>query len=48
MKNGKMRKNQKPEAAKARSGSRGSPAELGNQKPETGSGMGKNGENGEK
>ena len=37
MKNGekwrKLRKNQKSEAAKARSGSRGPPAETGNRKP---------------
>ena len=32
----KMRKNRKSEAAKARSGSRGPPAETGNRKPETG------------
>ena len=31
---GKMRKNRKSEAAKARSGSRGPPAETGNRKPE--------------
>ena len=35
-----MKKNRKPEAAKARSGSKGPPAETGNRKPE----MGKNGE----
>ena len=43
----KMRKNRKPEAAKARSGSRGPPAETGNRKPENWkpeTEMGKNGE----
>ena len=39
-----MMRNRKSEAAKARSGSRGPPAETGNGKPE----MGKNGKNGEK
>ena len=39
--NGKLEtRNRKPEAAKARSGSRGPPAELGNRKPKTGSGNG--------